>query len=82
MNYFYVLLSHQDNDHDYGSTTDLQKRVHEHVSGRVNSTRNRLPVRLVYYEAYETIDAARARERQVKASGSVRSSLLKRITRP
>ena len=79
MNYFYVLLSHQDNDHYYGSTTDLQKRVHEHVSGRVNSTRSRLPVRLVYYE---TIDAARARERQVKASGSIRSSLLKRITRP
>jgi len=79
MNYFYVLLSKKDSKCYYGSTIDLKNRFKQHCNGKVTSTCHRLPVELVYYEAYLTIDGARKRERQVKQSGSIRSALLKRI---
>ena len=82
MNYFYVLHSMLDDAYYYGSTTNLKKRVAEHNNKKVNATRYRLPVELVYYEAYTSISAARKREHQVKKSGSIRTALLKRIAHP
>jgi len=79
MNYFYVLYSEKDKKYYYGSTTDLKKRVAEHNEGKVTSTEYRRPLELVYYEAYESLDSARLRERQVKSSGSIRATLHKRI---
>lgn len=79
MNYFYVLYSKKDSKYYYGSTTDLKVRFQQHCEGRVESTRYRLPVELVYYEAYVSIHDARKREKQVKQSGSIRQALLKRI---
>jgi len=79
MYYFYVLHSGRDDSHYYGSTTNLKNRLQEHLDGNVTSTRYRRPVRLIYYEAYETMELARLREKQVKASGSIRVALHKRI---
>ena len=79
MNYFYVLRSEKDSDLYYGSTTNLKIRFAEHSRGSVQTTKFRLPVGLIYYEAYTTIDLARKRERQVKQSGSIRQALHKRI---
>lgn len=81
MYYFYVLKSELDSKYYYGSTTDLKRRVAEHRAGKVAPTSYRVPLRLVYYEAYEILQQARFREQQVKASGSVRVALQKRITR-
>lgn len=79
MYYFYVLLSDVDAGYYYGSTTDLKRRVAEHQDGKVHSTSYRNPLKLVYYEAFLTISAARVREKQVKKSSSIRSALHKRI---
>ncbi len=79
MYYFYVLKSEADSKFYYGSTNDLKRRIREHDSAKVASTAYRIPINLVYYEAYTSLDLARMREKQVKSSGSVRTSLLKRI---
>lgn len=81
MYYFYVLVSEKDGKYYYGSSDDLKRRVREHSKLKVNSTKNRLPLRLVYYEAYESLDSARRRERQVKSSGNARKTLTKRISK-
>lgn len=79
MNYFYVLRSAKDDQYYYGSSTDLKRRIKQHNQGKVAATSFRLPLELVYYEAYNSIGKARSRERQVKRSGSIRNSLAKRI---
>jgi len=80
MNYFYILQSKKNSEWFYkGSTDKLQRRVKQHLNGEVTSTKPYLPIELVYYEAYITIDAAREREMAVKKSGSVSVPLLKRI---
>ena len=50
-----------------GSTTNLELRIEEHQNGQgANHTKKRLPVKLVYYEAFERIDEAFRREKQVQ----------------
>ena len=67
MHYVYLLISEVDGNFYTGATADLKRRVAEHNSGRVNSTKNRKPLKLIYYEAclYET--DARNRERYLKS---------------
>jgi len=58
MNYVYILLSGKDGKFYTGSTKDLKRRINEHNSGRVDSTKDRLPMKLIYYEAcIDEIDA-------------------------
>ena len=67
MNYVYILLSGKDGKFYTGSTNDLKRRINEHNSGRVDSTKDRLPMKLIYYEAcIDEIDA-RARETYLKS---------------
>ena len=50
-----------------GYTTDLQKRLAAHNSGKgAKYTRSRLPVELVYWEECETREAAMSREWHLK----------------
>jgi putative endonuclease len=51
MDYVYLLLSEKDCRFYTGSTNDLKRRLYEHNSGNVRSTRNRRPLKLIYYEA-------------------------------
>jgi len=50
--YIYVLKSLKDNKLYIGKTTDLRKRIEYHYKGWVRATKNRRPLKLVYYEAY------------------------------
>ncbi len=78
--YFYALQSQKNKDWFYkGSTNDLQRRFAQHNTGEVSSTKPYQPLKLVYYEAYLTEDAAKKRESSVKKSGSVWMPLMKRI---
>jgi putative endonuclease len=79
MYYFYVLQSELDNKFYYGSTNDLKRRLLEHQNKEVTATKYRNPLKLIYYEAYLTLEQARHREQQVKRSGSIRKALLARI---
>lgn len=50
-----------------GWTTDLEKRIKAHNMGKgAKYTRNRAPVRLVYYEEHETKQEALKREYAIK----------------
>ena len=50
-----------------GYTNDLEKRVQAHNSGKgAKYTRSRLPVRLVYFEEFETKEKAQSREWHIK----------------
>lgn len=51
MYYTYVLLSKFDGKLYIGFTDNLRNRLKQHILGNVESTKNRLPVKLVYYEA-------------------------------
>ena len=51
MFYVYILQSMKDGQFYTGCSDDLKRRLAEHASGAVASTKNRQPMKLVYYEA-------------------------------
>jgi putative endonuclease len=77
--YFYILQSEKDSKLYFGSTNDLRRRLTEHNSGLVKSTKPRTPFKVVYYEAYLDEKSARNRESKVKSSRGSRQALLLRI---
>ena len=79
MFYLYILGSQKDKNIYIGSTNNLKKRFKEHNSGKVLSTKSRIPFKLLYYEAYKTEEEARKRESSLKLRGQARVQLLKRI---
>ena len=65
--YFAYLVRCADGTLYSGYTTDLQKRLAAHNSGKgAKYTRSRLPVELVWWEECETREAAMSREWHVK----------------
>lgn len=64
--YTYILEC-SDGSYYTGSTKDLSLRLKQHQSGHgAKHTKSRLPVKLVYYEEYQRIDLAFAREKQIQ----------------
>jgi len=81
MYYLYLLQNADDPDDFYiGHTGDLKRRYVEHNAGKVHATRGRR-WKLIYYEAYHVLDAARDRERIMKHDGRTRRALMERIKR-
>jgi putative endonuclease len=78
MYYTYILLSLKDNKLYTGYSNDLQKRIKEHKSGKVFSTKYRLPIKLIYYEACLSEKDAKRREKTLK-SGRGKAYLTKRL---
>lgn len=79
MFYVYILKSKKDLKLYIGYTDNLKRRFAEHNGGLVASTKNRRPLDLFYYEAYNNIDLAKDRERKLKDFGSSYKGLLKRL---
>ena len=67
MYYTYVLKSKNDEGFYYGYTEDLAQRFEEHTKGRVESTKYRRPLMLVYYEACTDRADALKREKYFKS---------------
>ncbi len=65
--YTYVLKSRFDNKLYIGWMVDLKNRLLQHNKGKVDSTRNRLPVDLIYYEACLDKNSAIKREKSLKS---------------
>ncbi|MCK4554455.1 GIY-YIG nuclease family protein [Candidatus Parcubacteria bacterium] len=61
----YILLCN-DNSFYTGHTNNLKLRYKQHCWGEVNSTKNKRPLKLVYYEIYNTKEEAMMREKQLK----------------
>ncbi len=67
MNLYVYILRCSDGSYYVGSTRDVELRVIAHNNGRAAKyTAVRRPVQLVYFEKYEFVESARARERQIK----------------
>jgi len=66
-NVVYILFSLKDNRTYTGSTNDLQRRLLEHQLGKVKATKNRLPLKLIYCEKFNTLEEARKKEHYYKS---------------
>ena len=66
MNYTYILEC-SDGSYYCGWTNDLEKRLKSHNNGTGGKyTRSRLPVKLVYFETFDTKEEAMSREWHIK----------------
>ena len=78
MYYTYVLQSEKDEKFYVGFTKDLKLRFEKHSNGQVESTRDRRPLKLTYYEACLSQDDATKREKYMKSYHG-RMFLMKRL---
>ncbi len=62
-----------------GYTNDLKRRLSEHNSGKVKSTKSRMSFQLRYYEAYSKESEAKQREYSLKKDGKALAQLKRRI---
>ena len=65
--YIYVLLSEKDGKFYTGYTKDLKQRFEEHKKGNINSTKNRRPFKLIYFEGCLSQQDATHREKYLKS---------------
>lgn len=66
MYYVYVLLSQKDHKFYTGCTNNLKIRLKLHNEGKVNSTKNRTPFKLIHYECFIDTHDAFVREQWLK----------------
>jgi putative endonuclease len=66
MHYIYLLKSKKDKQWYTGCCEDLRKRFNQHNNNEVNSTKNRGPFDLIYYEGCLNKQDAFAREKYLK----------------
>ena len=66
MYYTYVLRSFKDNQYYTGFTKDLKQRFEQHQKGRIDSTKDRRPLKLIYYESCLGQNDATKREKHLK----------------
>ena len=67
MYYLYILLLKNDKLYT-GTSENLKRRFSEHVKGKVESTKNSRPVKLIHYEAYILKSDAERREKFLKTT--------------
>lgn len=61
-----------------GYTINPEERLKKHNGGKVISTKQRRPYRMVVVERYATKDEATKRERQIKKSTATKKRLVKK----
>jgi putative endonuclease len=79
MYYVYVLKSEKDGSTYIGCTEFLERRIEEHNKGKTKSIKNKLPMVMVYFEAYQTKTLALKREKELKKNSFAKEQLYKRI---
>lgn len=65
--YVYILYSFKDKRLYIGFTNNLKQRLIQHAKAEVNSTKNRLPVKVIHYEYFINEKDAKAREEFLKS---------------
>ena len=66
MYYTFVQRSLKDNRFYIGFTSDLKQRFEQHQKGVIDSTKDRRPLELIYYEACLDQNDATKREKYLK----------------
>ncbi len=77
--YYVYVLKNENNQLYIGYSDDLKRRLAEHKSQKVKTTKRLGFSELIYYEAYNNEALAKTRERKLKQFGSSYSGLLKRL---
>lgn len=77
--YVYVLFSEKDGNLYTGYTNDIRERLKFHNEGKVTSTKNRRPLKLIYYEGCLNQQDATRREKYLK-SGNGKIYLKNRLS--
>jgi len=77
--YTYVLQSKKDNSLYTGWSDNLVLRIRKHNEGKVNATKDRFPLVLIYYEACLSKENAIKREKSLK-TGFGRKYLKERLS--
>ena len=72
MYYVYILQSINDKSLYIGYSPDLKSRLKKHNTGKVTCARDKIPYKLVYYEAYINRKDATGRERYLKSGAGWR----------
>jgi putative endonuclease len=67
MYWVYILQSEKDGGYYIGYTSDMDKRLRQHNSGKTRSLKHRIPLRIVYREEFNTIQQAKKRELEIKS---------------
>ena len=75
--FVYVIKSLKDGSYYKGYTSNLEKRLKEHNSGKSVYTSSRVPWEIVYHEVYEDIESAKRREKYFKTGAG--SRLIKKM---
>ena len=71
------ILECADGSYYVGSTKDLEQRILQHREGTgAQYTSKRLPVKLIYFEEFERVSEAYAREKQVQNWGRAKREAL------
>jgi putative endonuclease len=79
MYFVYLLRGEKDNTFYVGSTYDLKKRLKEHNQGKTKSIKHKLPMKLIYFEAYANKKLACKRELELKRNSFRKKELLDRF---
>lgn len=62
----YILWSDKLSRYYIGSTSNLERRLHEHNTGKSTFTKRGIPWKLIYHESSETKQSAWKREMEIK----------------
>jgi putative endonuclease len=77
---FYVYLLKDDNNKFYiGYSSNLKRRIKEHLQNKVFTSKHMNNPKLFYYEAYINELNAKQREKKLKQFGSSYKGLIKRL---
>ncbi len=81
MFYLYILYSHKTKKLYTGQTNNIERRLKEHFSGKIFSTKNNLPVSLIYTEECQTRSEVMKREKFFKSlhSSNLKQRILKKF---
>ncbi len=66
MKWFIYVLKLKNDKHYVGSTNNLERRLQQHIAGKVISTKHLRPVELIWYKTFPTSTEARKMEQQIK----------------
>ena len=68
----YVLKSLKDNNYYVGMSENVNRCIKEHNTGKVRSTKSRIPFKLIYVEKCIDRASARKREKYLKSAAGRR----------
>jgi len=66
MSHYVYILRCEDKSNYVGSTANIRRRIFEHVDGLVSSTKNKRPLKLIWYSCFADKNKALEFERYLK----------------